>query len=80
MTDHRAIAATLEEAEMRSVEISKTLREMLPNGWNFTLVLARPEKPGQDGIMTYISDLERDGSVEILRELTGYMAEGEPTL
>lgn len=54
MTDHRAIAATLEEAEMRSVEISKTLREMLPNGWNFTLVLARPEKPGQDGIMTYI--------------------------
>jgi hypothetical protein len=68
--------ATLEEAEVYTRAFAEAMTQTLPDGWHFTLVLATPLDP----MMTYVSNLERSGSVKMLRELTEKIDSGEPTL
>lgn len=64
----------LEAAEVSAQKIAKTIGGMLPKGWKFTLVLASVEG---EGFMTYVSNLERSGSIAMLRELADSIDGGE---
>ncbi len=64
--------ATLEEVERVIGEIGKMVDESTPPGWCFTLVLTCPDA----ALMTYCSNLQREGSIEMLRELADKMGGG----
>lgn len=57
---------SLEEAEMACGRIAHSIAKQMPKGWHFTLVMASTEG---EQYMTYASNLEREGSVNMLREL-----------
>lgn len=63
--------ATLEEVERVIGQIGKMIDEATPQGWHFTLVLACPEA----ALMTYCSNLQREGSIQMLRELADKLGE-----
>ena len=58
--------ATLEQAEVRAREIAEAIDKKTPDGWKFVVVLASVK---DDPFMTYASNLERGGAIEMLREL-----------
>ena len=55
----------LERAETRIQEMGRELKKMLPNGWEFVIVLA---SRGDKGVSTYISTIERKSAVSLMKE------------
>ena len=74
MIDDRGEREPLETAEVSAQKIARTIDEMLGRGWKFTVVLASSHD-GSGGFMTYASNLERSGSVAMLRELADSIEE-----
>lgn len=60
--------APLEAAERRAQELGRMLKEGMPEGWGFVLVLA---SFGEAGYSTYVSNLDRGGAASLMRELAG---------
>lgn len=58
--------APLESAEVRAREIARMLKEAMPAGWGFVVLLA---SFGDDGFSTYLSSMERATAIEFLREM-----------
>ena len=57
--------ANLEEAEIKCRNMARKLKEMLPNGWGFTIILY---SYGDGGFTTYLSTGDREGCIKMLRE------------
>lgn len=57
---------TLETAEVAALSAARLVGKYVPEGWGFTIVLASLEG---EPFMTYSSNLEREGSIKMLREL-----------
>lgn len=55
----------LEGAEIQARKIGEKIKEMVPDGWCFTLVLA---SKGAGGYLTYISNIDRECSIKMLGE------------
>jgi hypothetical protein len=53
------------------------IRPQLPKGWAFALVIATL---GDGGLMTYVSNVQRNDMIHLLREVAGKLERGEPTL
>jgi hypothetical protein len=45
--------------------LGESIREQIPEGWHFNLILA---DEGNEGAMFYIADIERESSIELLKE------------
>lgn len=60
--------AGLEAAEIAARRLGRKLKEKIPKGWGFVLVLSSfGEK--DEGFKTYLSTIEREGAVKLLREM-----------
>ena len=67
MTEKRA---TLEQAEMQAQVLGRKIGPHLPPGWGFCLMLF---SWGPGGLMTYISNGQREDVIKALRELCDRM-------
>lgn len=56
----------LETAEIKAREVGRLIKSAMPEGWGFCLVLS---SYGDGGFCTYVSSVEREGAVKMLREL-----------
>lgn len=56
----------LEKAEIDAQKIAKTVKSMLPEGWEIILTLC---SVGENPLSTYISTIDRSCAPSILREL-----------
>lgn len=63
-----------EEVERKLKEIGNMLREIMPKGWGFTLLIS---SYGEGGSMFYMSSVERQDAVNMLRE---FIQKAEPNL
>lgn len=73
MPDDRA---SLEEAEITARKLGRLLHSQMPKGWGFVLVLASYGEPS--AFMTYLSSVQREDALRMLRELLTKVEEGEP--
>lgn len=71
-TGHRA---PLESAEVVAGDIARVIKGAVPPGWEFFLLLA---SIGEHGRMTYMSSIERDDAVKLLREIASKLDSKEP--
>jgi len=55
----------LEKAEIQARKIGRLIKESVPDGWCFTLVLC---SKGEGGFSTYISNIQREDSIKMLGE------------
>jgi hypothetical protein len=60
--------APLEHAEVVAKDIGRVLKSAMPEGWGFVLILSSYGPQGQRGQATYLSSIEREGSIFLLRE------------
>jgi len=74
MTNDRA---TLEEAEVVARKIGSLIGAVMPPGWGFMLVLGTY---GEGGCLTYVSSVEREGAIAMLKEMIAKIERGEPNL
>lgn len=58
--------APLEAAEVEAQKIARILKDNMPNGWGFTLILY---SYGAEGFMTYLSTGQREDCIKMLEEL-----------
>lgn len=58
--------APLEQVEHIAQKVANIIRWHLPKGWGFITILL---SYGEGGHATYVSDLERDGTIKALREM-----------
>lgn len=58
--------APLEAAEVEALKIARVLKDNMPNGWGFTLILYNY---GDEGFMTYLSTGQREDCIKMLEEL-----------
>lgn len=70
MTDHRA---SLEEAEIAAQRLARQIDAGTPAGWRFMLFLA---SEGYAGYSTYVSNVERESAIEMVREWLARMDAG----
>lgn len=68
--------APLESAENKARDIARTLKAACPPGWGFVLVLA---SYGEDGFSTYMSSVERQDAVKLMREMADRIESQEPS-
>ncbi len=61
-----AARSPLEAAEVKCREIALLLKDVMPPGWRFVLILA---SEGEGGFMTYMANAQREGAIKLLREL-----------
>ena len=57
--------ATLEEAEIKCRDIARKIKSEMPKHWGFLLILT---SHGEKGFSTYLSSVERECAVSLLRE------------
>lgn len=69
--------APLETAEVVARKIGTSIGSVLPPGWCFTLILA---SIGEGGYTTWISSIEREDTIRLLREVADKMERGEPNV
>ena len=67
---------TLEEAEIEIQRLGRALAMACPEGWGFVLALSTIDEAGY---ATYISNIERDGAIQILRHTADAIEGKEPT-
>lgn len=60
------------EVEQKLKEIGNILRSVMPEGWGFTLLIS---SYGEGGSMFYMSSVERQDAVNMLRE---FIQKSEP--
>lgn len=65
--------ATLEAAERKAREWARLLRRDLPRGWGFVVFLA---SLGKGGATTYLSTIERDDSIRMIKEWLARVSPG----
>jgi hypothetical protein len=68
--------APLETAEVMCRDVARLLKGACPKGWGFFLVLADFSGPGE-GFKTYMSSMEREGAISLLREMADTLEHGE---
>lgn len=61
-----------EEIEQKLKEIGRILKGVMPEGWGFTLLIS---SYGEGGSMFYLSSVERQDAVNMLRE---FIQKSEP--
>ncbi len=66
MKKHDGPRATLEEAERIARSIGIEVIEAIPAGWGFTILLS---SLGEAGFSTYMSSIDRQDTVKLLREM-----------
>lgn len=73
MAHSERMRASLEEAEVAVRRVGRTIGDQMPKGWGFVLVMA---SHGEDGFATYLSNMEREGTVKLLREMADKVDRG----
>lgn len=63
----------LEAAEASAQRVGRLIGNSLPSGWGFVLIMGTYEP----GYATYVSNLERDGAVKMIRELADKIESGK---
>jgi len=58
--------ATLEESEKSCRDIGRILKDNMPQGWGFTLILT---SYGDNGLLTYMSSCRREDMIKCLFKL-----------
>lgn len=66
--------APLESAEVEAKKIARILKDNMPDGWGFTLILY---SYGGEGFMTYLSTGQREDCIKMLEELLLKMKNNE---
>jgi hypothetical protein len=69
--------APLEEAENKARDVARFIKAQMPSGWGFCLILA---SHGDEGSMTYLSSLDRECTVKLLREMALKLENNERTI
>lgn len=60
----------LETAEVAATKLGEILKEHMPKGWHFFLLLATA---GENGVATYLADIERSCAIKMLREMADHL-------
>lgn len=60
----------LESAEVSAAKLGRILKEQMPKGWHFFLLLATA---GENGVATYLADIERSCAIKMLREMADHL-------
>lgn len=74
MTQDRA---PLETAEVVARSIGRLIADACPPGWGFVLTLGTY---GEGGCVTYLSNIEREDAIKMLREMIQKIESGRDTL
>lgn len=56
----------LEKAEIKARDIGRLLKQSMPLGWGFVLLLV---SHGEGGVTTYLSDCCREDIIKFLKEM-----------
>lgn len=67
--------STLDQAIEHAKELGRQLKQEIPEGWGFCLVLA---SYGEGGFMTYLSSVEREAAMKMLRKLLTKWENNDP--
>jgi hypothetical protein len=61
--------APLESAENEARRIGRQLKASMPPGWGFVVVLAYFGEANDGGFKTYLSSVDRESAMNLLREM-----------
>lgn len=67
--------APLESAEIKTREIARILKSIMPKEWGYFLCIS---SFGADGFFTYMSDIQRADAIKLLRETADKLEKGAP--
>jgi aminopeptidase-like protein len=76
MKDRASLAEAIEKAK----ETGRYIKSQMPKGWGFVLVLREFNEEGEGGAMTYLSSIERDGCIKMLKEFIQKVENDEPEI
>ena len=69
--------ATLAEAIEKAKETGRYIKSQMPPGWGFVLILA---SYGDEGAMTYLSSIDRETCIKMLKEFIHKQETGAPEI
>lgn len=72
--------ASLEEAEIAARDLARSIKNRMPKGWVFFVILSSIGEIGEKGLTTYLSSCDRASAIKMLREMADHLEERHPEI